>query len=345
MKVLIAGGAGFIGSTIASMCVDHGITPVILDNLSTGRAEFVRGRIFYYGDIEDRNLVERIFIEHADIDVAVHCAALLVGPESILQPLRYYRENVAKSVTFIESLLSAGCSRLIFSSSAAIYQTQQDFTVDETSAVAPDSPYGWSKAMLEQILRDCCTAYALCAVSLRYHNLIGADPHLRTGPHNPLTAHVLDRILEAAATHRPFVITGTDFPTRDGTGIRDYVHVWDLARAHLLTMRQFDSLMTAPAAHPYIDIDLGSGTGTTVRELVAAVERTLGRPIAIRSTSRRPGDAAGCVARSERARTLLGWAPRLPLDAGVRDAWNWRSAQHQMLEGDSPSPARSVSAP
>jgi UDP-glucose 4-epimerase len=335
MKVLISGGAGFVGSTIASMCLDNDITPVILDNLSTGRVEFVRDRIFYCGDIGDRKMVEKIFADHAEISVVLHCAALLVAPESVHQPLRYYQENVAKSLTFIESILGAGCSRLIFSSSAAIYQTSRNFAIDETSHVSPNTPYGWSKAMLEQIVRDCCAAYPLRAVSLRYHNLIGADPRLRTGPQRADTAHVLDKILEAASTRQPFSINGADWPTRDGTAIRDYVHVWDLARAHLQTIRRIDALADTPGAPRYLDIDLGSGQGTTVLELIAAVEAVLGRRIITRRAPRRPGDTAGCFTNSDRARSLLGWQPQLTLDHGVGDAWNWRSMRPRLLGGRS----------
>lgn len=181
MKVLVAGGAGFIGSTVVSACLDDGLVPVILDNLNTGRREFTRDRIFYQGDIADGALIDRIFADHPDITAVVHAAALIVVPESVAQPLRYYRENVGKSVDFLDHLLRNGCQRVLFSSSAAIYRPGEDFSVDENSDLEPTSPYGRTKAMLETILADTAAATDLRALSLRYFNPIGADPTMRTG--------------------------------------------------------------------------------------------------------------------------------------------------------------------
>src|SRR4029453_3666 len=243
MKVLIAGGAGFIGRTIATSCLDDGVVPVILDNLSSGRAEFVRDRIFYHGDIADGSLVDRIFAEHPDISAVVQCAALIVVPESVQDPLRYYRINVGKSLDFLERLLANGCTRLVFSSSASIYQPGGDLAVDEESPVAPASPYARAKAMMESILEDCAQAYPLRVLSLRYFNPIGADPAMRTGLQLAKPSHVLGMMIEAAQGGTPFSVTGTDWPTPDGSGIRDYVHVWDLARAHLHALRRFDRIL------------------------------------------------------------------------------------------------------
>ncbi|GAA1883652.1 UDP-glucose 4-epimerase GalE [Asanoa iriomotensis] len=331
MKVLIAGGAGYIGSTIASMCLDNGITPIILDNLSTGCIDFVHDRIFYRGDIDDGTLVKKIFDDHPDVSIALHCAAVLVAPESVRHPLRYYRENVAKTLAFVDALTQAGCRRLIFSSSAAIYAPTPTFGVDESSPVAPATPYGWSKAMLEQILHDCCLSGDLRVVSLRYQNVVGADPYLRTGPTIAGTERALDSLLDAALADRPFTIAGTDWPTRDGTPVRDYVHVWDLARAHLLALQAFDTVAsTAPDC--YLALDLGTGVGTTVGELIRAVEAVVGRRITITHAPRRPGDIAGCYTRSRLALQHLGWQPRLPLNAAVRDLLSWNKANHHSHE-------------
>jgi UDP-glucose 4-epimerase len=331
VKVMIAGGAGFIGSTVASACLDAGITPVVLDNLSTGRAEFVRDRIFYQGDVGDSRLVDKIFAEHPEIEAVVHCAALIVVPDSVTHPLHYYRENVAKSVDFLGSVVDNGCGRFVFSSSAAIYQPGDDFAVDETSAIAPASPYAHSKAMIEQVLEDCARAYPLRVLSLRYFNPVGADPTMRTGLQLANPSHVLGKMIEAAESGEPFHLTGTDWPTRDGSGIRDYVHVWDLARAHVQALRRFDDVLPEGARSRYTAINLGTGDGTTVRELLAAFEAVLGRPIEVREAPRRPGDSAGSFTRCERSRNLLDWRPTLSVADGIRHSLQWSAMRDSVL--------------
>jgi len=322
MKVLISGGAGFIGSTVASACLDALMTPVIIDNLSTGRRQFVRGRIFYEGDIADGPFVDKIFSEHPDIGATVHCAALTAVPDSVADPLRYYLENVAKSISFVAGVVRNGCPRLVFSSSAAIYRPADDFTVDERSPIAPASPYARGKAMVEAVLEDASRAYPLSVLSLRYFNPIGADPAMRTGPQADRPSHVLGKLIDAAERGTPFVLTGTDWPTRDGTGIRDYVHVWDIARAHVLALRRFDSALPPGGARSGV-INLGTGTGVTVRELVASFEAVLGRPVDVREAPRRPGDSAGTYTRSQRATELLGWRATRPVSEGIRDSLRW----------------------
>ncbi|MFC0007395.1 UDP-glucose 4-epimerase GalE [Micromonospora siamensis] len=341
VKVLVVGGAGFIGSTVATACLENGITPVILDNLSTGREEFTRGRIFYQGDMADGPLLDKIFAEHPDIQAVVHCAALIVVPESVAHPLRYYRENVAKSLDLVESLIRNGCTRLLFSSSASIYQPGADFTVDESSPIEALSPYARSKAMLEQMLEDVARAYPLRVLSLRYFNPIGADPRLRTGLQVPRPTHVLGRLIEAARGGEEFPLTGTDWPTRDGSGIRDYVHVWDLARAHVLALRRFDSIFPADG-DAYTVINLGTGDGTTVRELVTAFEQVLGHSVKVHETDRRPGDSAGTYTRSDRARELLGWTPTYSIADGIRDSLRWMAERDSVL--GAPAPTATVPA-
>jgi len=337
LKVLVAGGAGFIGSTVASACLDDGLQPGILDNLCTGRIEFTRGRIFYQGDIADGALVDRIFAEHPEIAAVVHAAALIVVPESVAQPLRYYRENVAKSVDFIEHVLRNGCERYLFSSSAAIYRPGDDFSVDETSPLAPTSPYGHTKAMMEQVLADTAQATGLRALSLRYFNPIGADPHLRTGLQTRTPSHVLGKLITAVERDEEFLITGVDWPTRDGSGIRDYIHVWDLARAHVAALRRFDDVLPAGGDRSYEVINLGTGDGTTVREFVDAFRAVVDRPLRVRETAARPGDAAGSYTRSTRSRTLLDWKPEFSIADGIRHSLEW-SAQRDRILAD-PQPA------
>ncbi|WP_025618396.1 UDP-glucose 4-epimerase GalE [Salinispora cortesiana] len=333
MKVLIAGGAGFIGSTIASACLDTGITPVILDNLSTGRAEFVKDRIFYRGDIADRSLIDRIFAEHPEIEAAVHCAALIVVPESVAHPLRYYQENVGKSIDFLSALVANECERFLFSSSAAIYQPGEDFAVDEASPISGTSPYAESKAMVERVLADAAHAYPLRVLSLRYFNPVGADPKMRTGLQVARPSHVLGKMIEAARTGAPFQVTGADWPTRDGSGIRDYVHVWDLAQAHVEALRRFDTVIDG-SQRPYQVINLGTGNGTTVRELLDAFTAVLGRPIPTVTAPRRPGDSAGTYTRSDRARRLLEWEPTLSLKEGLQHSLSWAELRDEVLGSD-----------
>lgn len=329
MKVLIAGGAGYIGSTIASACLDAGIEAVILDSLVTGRREFVAGREFYEGDIADGRLVDRIFAEHPDIHAVIHCAALIVVSDSVADPVGYYRANVATSLDFAAHLLRNGCKRLIFSSSAAVYRAAEDLAVDEDSPVAPRSPYGHSKAMCEAIFADIASAHPIHVLSLRYFNPIGADPKMRTGLQLRRPTHALGRMIRAHEQGAPFLITGTDYPTRDGSGIRDYVHIWDLAGAHLAALGRFDAL-----PGPALAINLGSGQGTTVRELLAAFNRVVDRPIQARDTERRRGDLDGAYTRIDRAQRLLGWIPQYDLQESIRHSLQWAAVRDEILPGD-----------
>jgi len=330
VKILIAGGAGFIGSTIASAALDRGDQVVIVDNLVTGRAEFCAGRTFYCGDIADGALLDRVFAEHPDIDAVIHCAALIVVPESVDRPIHYYRENVAKTLEFVDSLTRNGCRRLLFSSSASIYATNADFTVDEDSPLQPLSPYARTKVMVEQLLADVAAASELRVLSLRYFNPIGADPRLRTGLQIKSPSHALGKLIEAHAQHVPFRITGTDYPTRDGSGIRDYIHVWDLARAHLQALDRFDQVIER-AGEPHTAINLGTGSGTTVRELVAAFNEVVDEPVAVETAPPRPGDSAGAYTRSSRAADELDWRAELPLQQGIRDTLNWFAHRPEVL--------------
>ena len=328
MKVMIAGGAGYIGSTIAYACSDAGISTVILDSLITGRRELAAGHAFYQGDIADGELVDRIFAEHPDIGAVIHCAALIVVPDSVADPVGYYRANVTKSLDFTAHLLRNGCARLIFSSSAAIYRASEDLSVDEDSAIDPQSPYARTKAMCEAMLADIAAAQSVRVVSLRYFNPIGADPKMRTGLQLRRPTHALGKMIQAHDEGVPFQITGTDWPTRDGSGIRDYVHVWDLAAAHVAALTRFDTLPGAVTA-----INLGSGTGTTVRELLAAFNEVADHPVEAREAARRPGDVAGAYTRVGRAERLLGWRARYDLAEGISHSLQWAAVRDEMLAG------------
>jgi UDP-glucose 4-epimerase len=328
VKVLVTGGAGYIGSTIASACLDAGITPVILDNLVTGRREFVRGREFYEGDIADGALIDKVFAEHPDIHAVVHCAALIVVPESVGDPVRYYHWNVVKSLELLQHLIRNGCSRLLFSSSAAIYEVAQDLSVDEGSPLGPASPYARTKAVCEGMFADVAGAEPVRLLSLRYFNPIGADPALRTGLQTRYPTHALGKLIEAHESGQPFPVTGTDYPTRDGSGIKDYIHVWDLAAAHIAALTGFDDVLGEASS---VAINLGTGTGTTVRELVAAFNTVVDPPVATVDAPRRPGDTAGGYTRTDKARQLLGWQARHSIAEGIRDSLRWAAVRDEIL--------------
>ncbi|MEV0824526.1 UDP-glucose 4-epimerase GalE [Nonomuraea rubra] len=324
MRVLISGGAGYIGSTIASACLDAGIDPVILDSLVTGRREFADGRVFYEGDISDGPLIDKIFAENPDIEAVIHCAALIVVPDSVADPIGYYRANVAKSLEFVDHLLRNGCTRMIFSSSASIYRTGADHTVDEESPLDPQSPYARTKAVCEGMFADIASGRPIRILSLRYFNPIGADPRMRTGLQLRRPSHALGKMIEAYEGGVPFRITGTEWPTSDGTGIRDYIHVWDLATAHVAALRRFDELEADV-------INLGTGAGTTVRELVDAFNRVVERPIEVVEAPARPGDVAGAYTRSDRAHRLLGWQAHYSVEEGIRHSLEWAGIRDSRL--------------
>ncbi|GGT56040.1 UDP-glucose 4-epimerase GalE [Streptomyces atratus] len=328
MDLLITGGAGFIGSTVASAALDAGHRPIILDNLVTGRREFTEGRIFYEGDIADRALLERVFDDFPDIEAVIHCAALIIVPDSVAAPIDYYRANVSKTLEMVDVLNKRGCRRLIFSSSASIYAVYDDFTVDESSDVAPLSPYARTKVHVEQMLEDIATATDLKVLSLRYFNPIGADPKMRTGLQIPSPSHALGKLIQIKREGEPFQLTGNDYPTRDGTGIRDYVHVWDLAQAHLAALDRFDKILESESHRV---VNLGTGTGTTVKELVAAFAAVTGEPVDVVPAPRRPGDSAGAYTRSDRAAVELGWTPRYSIEQGIADSLAWIEKRPSIL--------------
>jgi UDP-glucose 4-epimerase len=335
MKVLVTGGAGYIGSTICSALVDHGHIPIVLDSLVTGRVEFTRGHIFYQGDIADRAVLERILRDHPDIFATIHCAALIVVPDSVARPYEYYRENVAKSNELFHILQELGYGRVVFSSSASIYDVVPGYMVTEESPLKPSSPYARTKYMMEMVLRDFSVAYEnMYGIALRYFNPIGADPQMRSGIHVEKPSHVLGKLVDVALGNLPaFEITGVDWPTRDGTGIRDYIHVWDLAMAHVQAVEQFNSIFEraeTPGSR-YTVINLGTGLGVTVRELVTAFEKVYGKEINKVERPPRPGDVAGAYANADTARRLLGWEARLPVAQGIADALRWGEIRGNIL--------------
>ena len=332
MKVLVTGGAGYIGSTICSALKDNGHEAVILDSLITGKEEFTKDRVFYKGDIADKAILEKIFKDHPDIGYTIHCAALIVVPESVEKPYEYYTENVSKSLELFRNLNALGCKNVVFSSSASIYDDSPNFIVTEESPLNPRSPYARTKYMMEMVLQDFCNAYGMRGIALRYFNPIGADPKMRTGIHLKSPSHLLGKLVDVALGKDPvFKITGVDWDTRDGSGIRDYIHVWDLAMAHIKAIENFDNIFNDSKEGPYMVINLGKGDGVTVKEMVAAFEKVFNQDVNKEDAPPRPGDVPGAYASSDRAVKLLGWKAELSLEQGIADALKWAEFRENIL--------------
>ena len=330
----MTGGAGYIGSTTAKALEEAGHTPIILDSLLTGPRVFVRDRIFYEGDIADRALLTRIVEDHPDIECTIHMAARIIVPESVEQPYEYYRDNVAKSLELFDQLVKLEKPRVLFSSSASLYAMVDDFEVDESSPLDPLSPYARTKRVMEMALTDIAAATELRAIILRYFNPIGSDPDLESGIYVKEPTHVLGQLVMAAQGQKDaFTITGTEHPTHDGTGIRDYIHVWDLAKAHVVAVENFDRVLDTVQA-PSTIINVGTGSGVTVRELIESFERVYGKKVPVREAPPRPGDAVGAFANVDKAREVLGWTSSLSIDEGIASALAWGRKRKEILGYD-----------
>jgi UDP-glucose 4-epimerase len=330
MKVLITGGAGYIGSTIANALESRGHVPILLDSLVTGKQPFTKDKIFYQGDIADKTILEKLLNEHSDIFCTIHCAARIIVPESVEQPYLYYYENVYKSLELFHRLERLGFPRVVFSSSASVYGSVSG-EVTENSPLLPDSPYARTKYMMEMVLKDLTVATKLRGISLRYFNPIGSDPELRTGVHVELPSHVLGKLVDTALGKLPtFSITGTKWPTRDGSGIRDYIHIWDLANAHVNAVEKFDDCLAA-SKNNYVVLNIGTGRGVTVKELVTAFENVWGQEISKTEAPPRPGDIEGAYANADLAAKHLGWKAELDLEDGIRTALAWGKKRREVL--------------
>jgi UDP-glucose 4-epimerase len=330
MKILITGGAGYIGSTVANALTARGHTPILLDSLVTGQKVFTEGKLFYQGDIADRNILHKIFNEHDDIFCTIHCAARIIVPESVAKPYMYYSENVCRSLELFKHLADMGFPRVVFSSSASVYGSVSG-EVTEASPLLPDSPYARTKYMMEMVLKDLTAATSLRGISLRYFNPIGSDPELRTGVHVEHPSHVLGKLVDTALGKLPtFHITGTDWPTRDGSGIRDYIHIWDLANAHVNAVEKFDECLATSNSN-YAVLNIGTGQGVTVKEFVKSFENVWGQAINKTDAPPRPGDIEGAYANADRAQKLIGWKAELDLEDGIRTALDWGKKRQKVL--------------
>jgi len=319
MSILVTGGAGYIGSHMVHVLVEEGESVVVLDNLSTGfRWALLHDVPLVIGETGDETLLPRLIREH-EISAIIHFAASIVVPDSVADPLGYYRNNTANSRTLIEWAVRGSVKQFIFSSSAAVYGNPAKVPVSEDDAVAPISPYGSSKLMTEIMLRDAGIAHDLDYVILRYFNVAGADPSLRTGQSTRGATHLIKVAVETALGKRAKMdVFGTDYPTPDGSCIRDYIHVTDLVRAHS------DALAYLRGGGRSATLNCGYGRGFSVLEVIDTVKRVSGVDFRVDRVGRRPGDPASIVAQSDRARELLGWQPQFDdLATIVTHAFAW----------------------
>jgi UDP-glucose 4-epimerase len=318
-NILVAGGAGYIGAHTCLELFNKGFTPITYDNLSNGHAEFVKWGPLEIGDIRDRNKLDGVLGKYKPLAIIHFAAAIEVG-ESFRDPSGYYDNNVAGTITLLRAAQAAAIDKLVFSSTCATYGIPSSIPMDEAHAQAPINPYGRSKLIVEQILRDMDLHQGFRSFILRYFNAAGADPEGRIGEwHSPET-HAIPIAIETALGRRShFQVMGTDYDTRDGSCVRDFVHVLDLADAHT---RAIEHLLNNGTSHA---LNLGTGHGTTVKELLETVQHVAGREFDIKYGPRREGDSPALVADNTLARRTIGWSPRHDLQSIVDTAWNWHS--------------------
>jgi UDP-glucose 4-epimerase len=317
-SILVTGGAGYIGSHAALLLRERGERVVVLDDLSLGFRQAVLGAPLVVGKVGDRETVRTTLKEHG-VDTVMHFAAHTVVPESVSEPLKYYANNTCSTRTLLECCLEAGVRHFVFSSTAAVYGIPATGIAAEDMPTNPINPYGSSKLMSEWMLAGVAQAAPFTYAALRYFNVAGSDPRGRIGQSTPRATLLIKVACETAVGRRPEVaICGTDYPTEDGTGVRDYIHVEDIASAHV------DALTYLRSGGASITLNVGYGHGYSVRQVLASVERVSGKPLKVREAPRRPGDPPVLVARADRIRSELGWHPRHDdLDSIVRSAYAW----------------------
>lgn len=319
MKILIVGGAGYIGSHMVKQLCRAGASVVVLDDFSTGYREALGDYSeLVVGSVDDAGLLSRLFEKHR-FDAVMHFASFIQVGESVVDPAKYYSNNVMATLILLEAMCQAGINLFIFSSTAAVYGDPEYIPIDEDHPKNPINPYGRSKWMVEQILEDYDSAYAIKSVCLRYFNAAGADPEGELGERHMPETHLIPLVLQVASGRREAIsVFGSDYDTPDGTCIRDYIHVSDLCEAHALAL---EYLLAGGGSSRF---NLGNGHGFSVQEVIDTARRVTGRDIAVRYEERRPGDPARLVADSRKAREVLKWAPkRAELETIIADAWAW----------------------
>lgn len=315
MRVLVTGGAGYIGSVIAEELLNAGHEPIVYDSFVKGHHDALApGILVVEGDTADTARLAGVMREQR-IDAVIHMAALIEVGLSVEHPEAFYANNVCGSVSVLRAMIEAGVKKLVFSSTAALFGEPERLPIEENAPTQPTSPYGASKLMVEQMLAWVAPAHGITATSLRYFNAAGASE--RSGENHEPETHLIPLVLRAAAAGTPITIYGTDYPTPDGTAVRDYVHVLDLAQAHLLALGREE-----PGLRVY---NVGNGAGYSVREVIETARAVTGQPLRVEEHPRRPGDQAATVASSQRIREELGWQPRYPdLRSIIESAWRWQ---------------------
>ena len=321
-KILVVGGAGYIGSHMVKDLLDAGYHVITLDDLSTGHRELLPGGEFVEGGLGDAVLLDKLFSTHK-ISAVMHFAAFSLVGESVEKPLKYYRNNMAATAELLDSMIRHSVKRFIFSSTAAVYGEPVDIPITESHPCTPTNPYGESKIAVERMLKDCDSAYGLKYISLRYFNAAGADRSGEIGERHRNETHLIPLVLEVAAGRRENIkIFGTNYPTPDGTCIRDYIHVSDLSGAHLLAL---DSLLSGGDSAVY---NLGNNRGYSVREVIELSRKVTGKPIPAIEADKRPGDPAILIASSDKIKKNLGWKPEYEdLETIIKTAWKWHQKE------------------
>lgn len=321
MSILVAGGAGYIGTHVCKMLKKKGYDVIVYDNLSHGYRDNVQWGQFVLGDIADPVQLDLVF-QHYQIDAVMHFCAFIEVGESVIDPEKYYRNNVKNTINLLEAMRRNNVNKFIFSSTAAVYGMPERVPILEDDLKIPINPYGQTKLMVEKILEDYNAAYGFQSIRFRYFNAAGADPDCETGEAHIPETHLIPLILDAAIGRRASIkVFGTDYETRDGTAIRDYVHVNDLAAAHILGLEH----LLAGGSMNYFN--LGSGNGFSVKEIIDTTRKVTGRDFKVEEVGRRAGDPALLVAESSKARSILGWNPVFSPEEIIKTAWAW----HQVL--------------